>query len=164
MADACGWCVVTLQRRKPLGRGKPLQPGGPPARTTPLASVTPLQRGAALQRHAPVSPVSGKRRAENRERRAMAAAMFGGETPLCWLPWCGAWADDLHEPLSRARGGSITDPGNALPLCRPHHDQVTFRPESEIPWAYRLGVLRHSGLCCQGRPACARYAEGGEAA
>jgi hypothetical protein len=147
-----------VKRSKPLARKTGL------TRSAPLASVTPIQRLAPLQRVGPVSPVSDRRRAENRQRRAMVAGLFGGETPLCWLPWCGAWADDLHEPLSRARGGSITDPGNALPLCRPHHDQVTFRPESEIPWAYRLGVLRHSGLCCQGRPACSKYAEGGEAA
>ena len=57
---------------------------------------------------------------------------------------CGRWADDVHEPLTRARGGSITDPDNAFPLCRPHHDEVTFRPESELQWAYDLGILIHS--------------------
>jgi hypothetical protein len=41
---------------------------------------------------------------------------------------------------------------------------VTFRPESEIPWAYQLGVLKHSRLCCQGRPACSQYAPPEEAA
>jgi hypothetical protein len=53
-------------------------------------------------------------------------------------------ADDVHEPLTRARGGSITDPGNAVPLCRQCHDEITFQPESELGWAYDLGLLRHS--------------------
>ncbi len=31
-----------------------------------------------------------------------------------------------------------------VPLCRPCHDEVTFRPESELGWAYDAGLLRHS--------------------
>ena len=57
---------------------------------------------------------------------------------------CGRWADDVHEPLTRARGGGIADPGNAVVPCRPCHDEVTFRPESELGWAYQAGLLRHS--------------------
>jgi hypothetical protein len=98
----------------------------------------------ALKTRARLRPVSAKRRQENRERKAMAAALWPDGRPLCFVPWCGHWADDLHEPLTRARGGSITDPENAFPLCRPHHDEVTFRPESELGWAYDLGLLRHS--------------------
>lgn len=60
------------------------------------------------------------------------------------LSQCGRWADDVHEPLTRARGGSIVDPGNAVPPCRPCHDVLTFRPESELGWAYDLGLLAHS--------------------
>jgi hypothetical protein len=74
----------------------------------------------------------------------MVSQMFPDGSPLCAVPWCRDWADDLHEPLPRARGGSITDPGNAVPLCRGHHDMITFRPESELGWAYDLGLLRHS--------------------
>jgi hypothetical protein len=123
-------------------------------RSISLGRGTGLTAYTTLQRHQRLRPVSAKRQAENRERRAMVAAMFGGETPLCWVPWCNAWADDLHEPLSRARGGSITDPGNAFPLCRPHHDQVTFRPEkSELGWAYELGLLVHSWDAPAGGPA-----------
>ena len=147
-----------LQRRKPLGRGsKPL------ARTGQLTSVTPLRRGG------PIRPVSDRRQAENAQRRAMIAGLAGGERPLCdvWAAmapeWCTRWADDAHEPLSRARLGSITDPGNCRFLCRACHDLVTFRPESEIGWAFRLGLVRHDQLCCQGRAVCSRYATGGAA-
>ena len=80
----------------------------------------------------------------------MVAAMTGGERPLCaaWLAvqpeWCTRWADDAHEPLSRARLGSITDPANCRFLCRACHDVITFRPESELQWAYDAGLLVHS--------------------
>jgi hypothetical protein len=67
------------------------------------------------------------------------------ERPACAVPGCPNLADDIHEPLTRARGGSITDPGNQVPLCRfPHHDQLTFAPESELQWAYDLRLLIHS--------------------
>lgn len=118
-----------------------------------------LERGAGLGRRTEIRKVSAKRQAENRERRAMVAAMFP-ERPLCVvymlsqdnpgvipdgvLSQCGRWADDVHEPLTRARGGSIVDPENAVPPCRPCHDVLTFRPESELRWAYELGLLRHS--------------------
>lgn len=128
---------MTLQRRKPLGRGKPLQRG------TRLASVTPLRAGNGLQRGRPIRQVSSKRQAENRQRRAMIDALWP-EQPECFVPWCPLLADDVHEPLTRARGGSITDPANARPLCRGHHDEITFRPESELGWAYDLGLLIHS--------------------
>jgi hypothetical protein len=99
--------------------------------------------------------VSEKRAAENRERRAMIARVYP-ERPPCTvsqarigagmapLPVCTGQADDVHEPLSRARGGSISDEGNATAPCRPCHDVLTFTPESELGWAYDLDLLRHS--------------------
>ena len=150
---------MTLQRRKPLGRGKPLQ------RSAGLTAVTPLQRGAGLQRGGPISPVSDRRRQENTERRTMIAGLTGGERPLCavWVlsqpTWCTRWADDAHEPLTRARLGAITDPANVVFVCRPCHDVLTFTPETQLGWAYAAGLLRHSGLCCQGRLACSALPE-----
>jgi hypothetical protein len=130
-----------VKRGGPLKRGKPMKAGRPMKRTTAL------------------SPVSDRRRGQNRERRAMVASMFP-ERPLCViytlsqdnpgiipgkvLDRCERWADDVHEPLTRARGGSIVDPGNAVPPCRPCHDALTFKPESELGWAYDLGLLVHS--------------------
>jgi hypothetical protein len=100
----------------------------------------------------------------------MIITLTGGEPPLCAVweaiqpEWCTAWADDAHEPLSRARLGSIVDPANCRFLCRTCHDRITFWPESEIGWAFRLGLIKHSTLCCRGRAVCSRYAEDGEAA
>jgi len=74
----------------------------------------------------------------------MVAALWPDCRPQCERPGCGSLADDVHEPLTRARGGSITDKNNATALCRPCHDEVTFKPESELGWAYEAGLLRHS--------------------
>ena len=66
------------------------------------------------------------------------------ERPSCEWPRCTRLADDVHEALTRGRGGSITDRENVRALCREHHDFVTFTPESELGAAYDLGLLRHS--------------------
>jgi len=67
-----------------------------------------------------------------------------GEIPRCIVPGCPRLADDLHEPLTRARGGSITDEANCVPMCRGHNDDLAHLPESELGWAYQLGLLVHS--------------------
>ena len=94
----------------------------------------------------PINPVSAKRARENRERAKMADERWPDRregTVLCSVPGCGP-ADDLHEVLPRARGGSITDPENTIPLCRQHNHDLAQKPESELGWAYRAGVLQHS--------------------
>jgi len=110
----------------------------------PLAKGSAGLHGSArLKRRAELKAVSARRAAENRQRRVMVDALWP-DRPRCVRPGCSRLADDVHEPLARARGGSITDPGNAQPLCRPCHDEVTFRPESELGWAYETGLLIHS--------------------
>ena len=111
-----------LAQGKPLERKTPLRSTGNPARKTPIAKQ------------------SAKRKQENRERRAMADALFPDGRPECVVPWCGRLADDLHEPLTRARRGSITDPDNAVPTCRRHNSELTGEP----PWGYDLHLLVHS--------------------
>lgn len=73
-------------------------------------------------------PVSAKRARENRARRQVLAALaepVGGQ--VCQRCF-SARAVDGHERLSRARGGSITDPANIVQLCRRCHDWVTTHP------------------------------------
>lgn len=101
---------------------------------------TPLRSSASLERVTPLRPVSRRRQAENRLRRKVVYATFG-DAPTCTVLWCNRLADDCHEPLTRARGGSITDPANMAPLCRPHHDEIT---DEQPDWAYDLGLLVHS--------------------
>jgi hypothetical protein len=119
----------------------PKQPPG----TNPAALrlVDAILEDRAAPKRAPLKAVSGKRKRENRHRAAMVRDLYP-ERPQCGRPSCGNWADDLHEPLTRARGGSIVDPDNQVPLCRTCHDEVTFRPESELGWAYDAGLLVHS--------------------
>ena len=88
----------------------------------------------------PLPLVSRKRAREIRERRAMLQAKYPGIT-LCEVPYCNRVADDAHEPLTRARCGSITDPENVKAVCRPHHRELT---DEEAEWGYDLGFLVHS--------------------
>lgn len=125
-----------MKRSEPMGRGKRMKAGAALNRTAPA-------RTASLERRARLAPVSAKRQAENRVRRAMVNALWP-ERPVCEWPGCPLLADDVHEALTRGRGGSITDRENARALCRPHHDYVTFTPESELADAYEHGLLVHS--------------------
>lgn len=151
------WNSTLPARPVPMGRGKGL------ARTD-LQAGTGLARTPAgpRLRRAPIRPVSAKRAAANRVRVRMVDALWPGsrgdgqDRPLCVvyelsqahpgaipakvLAACGRWADDVHEPLSRARLGSITDPGNATAPCRCCHDAITPGP----PWALALGLVEHS--------------------
>jgi len=70
----------------------------------------------------------------------MAERRFPDMQPECAVPDCRRPADDLHEILTRARGGSITDEQNTVPVCRQHNEDLTLEPE----WGYRLHLLRHS--------------------
>ena len=109
-------------------------------RGQPLRRGKRLRRGKPLRSGGPLPLVSRKRATQIRERRAMLRAKYPAVV-LCEVPYCNRVADDAHEPLTRARGGSITDPGNVLAICRPHHDKVT---SEEPEWAYELGFLAHS--------------------
>jgi hypothetical protein len=107
----------------------------PPRRKTRLRSGPPPERKTRLR------PVSAKRQAENRERRQMLEAKYGTGPVVCEVPWCTRPADDPHEPLTRARGGSITDPENVRAVCRPCHTVIT---DEQPDWAYEHGFLFHS--------------------
>jgi 5-methylcytosine-specific restriction endonuclease McrA len=122
-------------------------------RTTPLRARAAgmFGPGSSLKRTPPrhakrkgLKPVSGKRRAENRQRRKMADAVFG-PAPECGIRWdanCRGLADDLHETLSRARsGGDITNPDICVPACRPCHSRVDDNPAE----AEHRGFLLPSG-------------------
>jgi hypothetical protein len=59
-------------------------------------------------------------------RRRLVAALLD-ERPVCER--ChSARAVDVHEVLSRARGGSILDEANCRTLCRACHDWITLNP------------------------------------
>ena len=53
---------------------------------------------------------------------------------------CGLYVVDVHEVLSRGRGGSILDEGNCVATCRPCHEWVGRHPAL----ALELGLLAQS--------------------
>lgn len=129
-----------MKRGNPPKRRTQLKAGKQIERKTPMPRGEGLKKSGNLARSAPLPKQSKKRQQENRERRAMKNAMFPDGQPRCIVPWCERLAEDLHEPLTRARQGSITDPDNAVPTCRGHNGELTEEPA----WAYELELLVHS--------------------
>ncbi len=97
-----------------------------------------------LERRTPLRRVSLKRQRVNRERRELVRSELtrrprceaGHLTPAS----CSGYATDIHEPLTRARGGSILDPANTVAICRACHDWIHDNPQS----ATRIGLLKPS--------------------
>jgi hypothetical protein len=134
-----------VNRRTPLRANpdKPLRRKGWIKRSGVSAAPAEAVESAPARR--PIRAVSAKRATQNRQRAAMADRLWpdrreGTVMCSCGRPDCHRRADDLHEPLSRARGGSITDEANARPLARECHDEITLGPD----WAYEAGLLVHS--------------------
>lgn len=73
-------------------------------------------------------------------RRRLVASLLA-EFPWCQVPGCPTRSEVVHEPLTRARGGSVTDPDNCRAICHAHHAEIH---DTEPAWAYELGFLRHS--------------------
>lgn len=99
-------------------------------RNLPLRTKTPLRRKRWLL------PRSRKTQRRYVQRRALVAELLLYPV-VCQVPWCTSLATDPHEPLTRARGGSILDLENVILICRAHHDEI----HDEAPWAYELGFL-----------------------
>lgn len=106
----------------------------------------------ALKRGGPLRKVSDKRAAENRARvttMKFVAKRSGGKCEACpsialvdpaAASNCQGKAVDGHEILTRARGGSITDPRNILHVCRRGHEWITAHPVE----AEGVGLVRNS--------------------
>lgn len=92
-----------------------------------------------LNRYTRLKAMSKKRQRIALQRRRLRADLLE-EFPICQVPWCESASTDIHEPLTRARGGSILDPENCRAVCRLHHDLIHAEPS----WAYELGFLKHS--------------------
>ena len=118
-----------LVRRTPLKRGAPL-----------TAATPPNPPGVGSRRSTPLRARSAKRERLYRQIRRPLVAALAAEPQICPVPWCTRVADSPHEPLTRARGGSITDPDNVVMVCHPHNEELTEEPS----WGYELGLLKHS--------------------
>ena len=78
----------------------------------------------------PLNKVSKARAALNVKRRAFVRDILE-ERPQCeaQIPHvCSNHATDVHEIMTRARGGSILDEDNCLCLCRRCHSFITENP------------------------------------
>ena len=72
------------------------------------------------------------------ERRKLVAKILA-QNPLC-LRCKISKATEVHEILSRARGGSILDESNCAALCHACHFWITTNPKE----AHTQGWLKHS--------------------
>lgn len=93
-----------------------------------------------LTRRTPLRVRSKKTTAVYRLRTKLVAELLA-DYPVCQVPWCNEPSTDVHEPLTRARGGSILSRENCRAVCRMHHDLIHLE---EPDWSYELGFLRHS--------------------
>lgn len=96
----------------------------------------------SLERKHFIRKESSKRRQTNNERKKMLSEFLStvcAASEIVPEVQCAGKLDP-HEPLTRARGGSITDPGNLLWICRQHHSWLHAHPER----AHEVGLLRHS--------------------
>ena len=102
---------------------------------------TPLKPGK------PPRKVSVKRAKQNRERTKVIKEILRYRSHCEAGPkivaadrrhFCRVTPDDVHEPLTRARGGSITDPDNMVLVCRPCHDWIHNNPAL----AKEVGLLK----------------------
>lgn len=103
-----------------------------------------MKRGGYLKRRKGVRRVS-ERRLELLGQRIEMLAGFGENENGCHaaelVPSVAcAGPLDPHEPLTRGRGGSITDRANVIWVCRKHHGWLHRNPDE----AHRLGLLVHS--------------------
>ena len=81
---------------------------------------------------------SKKREAIYRKRRPLVEQLLA-ERSICER--CGTNPSrEIHEVVTRARGGSILDPANCRALCRRCHAWVTEHPKQ----AHEEGLMRHS--------------------
>jgi hypothetical protein len=99
-----------------------------------------LKRGAGPLRRTRLKQRSAKNAKRYVQRRALVAELLA-EPMVCEVPRCTALATDPHEPLTRARGGSILDRANVRLICSAHHSEIH---DTEPAWAYEQGFLKHS--------------------
>ena len=81
---------------------------------------------------------SKKREAIYRKRRPLVEQLLA-ERPICERCATNP-STEIHEVVTRARGGSILDPANCRALCRLCHFHITTHPKQ----AHEEGLMAHS--------------------
>ena len=93
---------------------------------SPLKTYRPLYQRTPLRRTHGLRNRSRKMEAVYEVRRELVERLLE-ERPLCQRCQM-ARSRDVHEVVTRGRGGSITDEGNCVCLCRDYHDWVHDHP------------------------------------
>lgn len=96
----------------------------------------PLTRTQGLRRSGRLRQQSRKRRKTMPARARCVREVMARAGGRCEWQFCDQAATDVHEILSRARGGSPLDPANALAVCRWHHDFCHANPKlaASVGW------------------------------
>ena len=115
-------------------------------RSGPLKRTTPLKRGPGPERRSRLKPMSEKRKKVSVARREFVADILSHRT-RCEAGVlvrsrdiehrCFGYSTDVHEVLTRARGGDILDPMNVKAICRRCHDWIHEHPADALD----LGLL-----------------------
>ena len=94
-----------------------------------------------MERRKSIRSVSTKTARRNRLRRAFVQEVLEKQ-PGCEarLGGCTHRATEVHEILTRARGGSILDRANVVALCHACHSFITVNPT----WAFQNGWMLSS--------------------
>ncbi len=106
--------------------------------------MCPLQRRTPLRRKKRLNVRSKKRASVAEERRQLVIRELARrefcEAGSMIAVGCNGFARsvDLHEPLTRARGGSILDVANTMAVCRQCHIWIHDHPAE----ALALGFLK----------------------
>ena len=106
-------------------------------------------KSGTLKRTGRLRPFSKKRAKLIPARRACREQVYERDGGRCRVrgPNCTGAGEQVHEILSRGRGGSIVDPDNCLLVCGNCGRDVHLFPA----WAERKGFLRsqHGEALCK---------------
>lgn len=106
-----------------------------------------MKRSGPIKRKSPMKRQSAKTRSATPARRSFVAEQLA-DRPYCEAGVlieddrheCGMHSTEIHEPLRRSQGGSITDVENSVSICRACHRWVHDHPRL----SYDLGLLVRS--------------------
>lgn len=109
-----------------MKRSAPQRTGFKPPQPAPRAQI---QR----KRAKPIPFASDKTKARRPERKAVVEQVHERDQSCRAAEAfpdieCTPWQLDVHEVLTRGRGGSPYDASNAILLCRNHHRWITEHP------------------------------------
>lgn len=106
---------------------------------------TPLKRKTGLKRSKPLAKRSKKMTQIYVQRRKLVEAELELRKDCeARLDGCEGRSTQLHEPLTRARGGSILDRNNTVAVCDNCGREVHLDTSPKQQAMHKRGLLRHA--------------------